>query len=341
MAGVERVMRTQHATLGMSARRLTCHVFHASALMVVSGANLGDRLGAPSDVCPGDVYAFQETARALRLDLRESPGGAIRAAAECEAAAPGTEARREARLTFMGEDASRTEVLLIALGRDQVFLPLGPLDSANRYTLIQIADRADSVPLADVVSVAFTRGTRIALADGRHCPADRLTPGDMVLTRDNGPQPLRHLVRRTVPAAGAFAPVAIPAGTLGNPRDLVVGQHQRLFVYQRGPDRLTDRAEMLIRAGDLADGETVTIRRGGFADYVSLVFDRHEVVYAECVPAESLLVNATTRPSLTEDIRAALDRALPGLAQAPLSAAEAPRAALAEARARLIVPTKS
>ena len=305
-------------------------------MMVVAGVNVGDALGAPSDLCLGDVYAFEDTARAVRLDLRETRDGIVRATAECEAAEPGTKARREARLTFIGEDGSRTEVLLIVLGEERVFLPLGPIDSTRRYTLVHTAGRADTVPLADVVAVAFTRGTRITLADGRLCPVDRLAVGDMILTRDNGPQPLRHLLRRTVPAAGAFAPVAIAAGTLGNPRDLVVGQHQRLFVYQRGPDRLTERAEMLIRAGDLADGEAVAIRRGGFADYVSLVFDRHEVVYAECIPAESLLVNATTRPGLPDEVRAALDAALPGLAQTPIPASDAPRTALAEARARLI-----
>lgn len=313
-----------------------CHVFAAEDMTVVSGANLGDPLGAADELCPGDVYAFRDAARALRLELRGSPAGRLRASEGCEAAPPGTEALREARLTFLSEDGSRAEALVLSLGRRRVFLPLGPLDPASRYTLVDTSGRAEAVPLADAVSVAFTRGTRIALADGRHWPADRLTVGDMVLTRDNGPQPLRHLLRRTVPAAGAFAPVAIAAGTLGNPRDLVVGQHQRLFVYQRGPDRLTERAEMLIRAGDLADGEAVAIRRGGFADYVSLVFDRHEVVYAECVPAESLLVNATTRPGLPEEVRAALDAALPGLAQAPIPASDAPRAALAEARARLI-----
>ena len=313
-----------------------CHVFAAEDMTVVSGANLGDPLGAPDDLCPGDVYGFRDTARAMRLELRATQSGRLRATDGCEAAPAGTEALREARLTFLAEDGCRAEALVLTLGPRRVFLPLGPLDPSSRYTLVDTAGRAETVPLADAVSVAFTRGTRIALADGRHCPVDRLEVGDLVLTRDNGPQPLRHLLRRTVPAAGAFAPVAIAAGTLGNPRDLVVGQHQRLLVYQRGPDRLTDRAEMLVRAGDLADGEAVTIRRGGFADYVSLVFDRHEIVYAECIPAESLLVNDTTRPSLPEEVRAALDAALPGLAQAPVPASEAPRHALAKARARLL-----
>jgi hypothetical protein len=60
------------------------------------------------------------------------------------------------------------------------------------------------------------------------------------------------------------------------------------------------------------------------------------VIYAECIPAESLLVNATTRRQLPEEERARLEAELPDLSQSPVRAAEAPSAAMEKARSRLL-----
>jgi hypothetical protein len=52
-------------------------------------------------------------------------------------------------------------------------------------------------------------------------------------------------------------------------------------------------------------------------EYYSLVFDRHEIVYAEGVATESLLVNPATLPRLPEALMAELRVQLPGLDQRP------------------------
>ena len=36
------------------------------------------------------------------------------------------------------------------------------------------------------------------------------------------------------------------------------------------------------------------MQEGGFVDFFSIVFDHHEIIYAEGVPAESLMVNDAT-----------------------------------------------
>ena len=64
--------------------------------------------------------------------------------------------------------------------------------------------------------------TRITMATGAQVPVEDLRPGDRILTRDDGPQPLRWIGQRTTRASGLFAPVLIRAGTLNNARDLVV-----------------------------------------------------------------------------------------------------------------------
>ena len=328
-----------------------CHVFDAAGMVVVAGVNTGDPLGPPDEVCLGDVYELADAAQALRLSVRQEaadgPAGFLgrqaagappaRVAEGSEAGQAGDPLRFEGRLTFMAPDGEKAEVLLLAIDRGRrLFLPLAPLEPGLDYTLIAAAADPGPVTLADVISVAFTRGTMITLPDGSQRPIEELRPGDRVLTRDHGAQPVRHAVARTLRAVGPFAPVVIPRGTLGNAGDLVLSQHQRLLLYQRGPVRLVETAEMWVRARDLVDGETVTIRKGGFCDYVSLAFDRHEVIYAECIPAESLLVNDETRRSLPDDARRALDERLGPVSQAQAFGTEAPAAVLAGARARLL-----
>ena len=45
------------------------------------------------------------------------------------------------------------------------------------------------------------------------------------------------------------------------------------------------------------NGTTVTRDEGGFVDYVQLLFDKHEIIYAEGIAAESLFVDTTSRPA--------------------------------------------
>jgi hypothetical protein len=57
------------------------------------------------------------------------------------------------------------------------------------------------------------------------------------------------------------------------------------------------------------------LREGGFVDYFGLVFDQHEIIYAEGIPAESLMVNEATvshlPPEMADDVRSLF----PGLSQ--------------------------
>jgi len=345
----------QTAPLGQTANYV-CHVFDAREMTVVAGANTGDPVGGIGELCLGDVYELTEDGIALQLFVTdraaEAAGnngflgqaeGRATVARGSDAGQSGDQVTLDARLTFIAPDGERAELLLIGLYPPEgearrYFLPLSPLEPGLEYTLIAASEDPGRVELADVTSVAFTRGTLITMADGTQRAVESLHPGDPVLTRGNGPQPVRHVIHRTLRAVGAFAPVAIPKGTLGNAGDLIISQHQRLFLYQRGPARIVKTAEMLVRARDLVDGETVVIRKGGFADYVSLVFDRHEVIYAECIPAESLLVNETTKRQLPDEARAALEARLPDLSQVQLRATEAPSAAMQAARARLLKP---
>ena len=327
----------------------TCRVLPGARLRAVAGANQGDALGTPEALCPGDVYRLDAGAAPIDLAIADAdvaagaeggapvlaPGTAHTVAEGGEAGMPGARLRLAARLTFLAPDGHALDAMLIeaagARGPEALLFPLGPLEAELDYTLAGVAPPG-ALRLAEIVPFGFAAGTRITLGDGRLVPVERLAAGEPVLTRDGGRQPLRAVLRRTERALGAHAPVVVSAGLLGNAGDLILSQHQRLLVYQRGPDRLTETAEMLVRAGDLADGRQVHLRRGGFVDYVTLVLDRHEMLFAEGVAVESLEVNAATLPRLPEEQA----QAVRGLDHAPHPGTEASRALAAAARARLL-----
>ena len=318
-----------------------CQVFPADAIIVTSGANLGDEVGDADVVCPGDVYQLDPEAAPLRLTIAPAAGD-LGTAGRVQVVAPGSEVGQPgdrvelcARLMLMEGAGDSVELLILrhrdAGGAGGVYaLPLSPMAPKTDYTLIRVAADPGAVRLADLVCISFGRGTMIALADGHQVPIETLHPGDRVLTRDHGPQPVRWIGRATLRAVGSFAPVVITAGTLSNSGDLIVGQHHRMFLYQRNRTRLVRTAELLVQAKHLVDDEHVFLREGGFVDYFSLIFDRHEIVYAEGIPAESLMVNDATLSHLPEDLAAEVKARFPGLSQHQHFGTEAGRLALDE-----------
>ena len=75
----------------------------------------------------------------------------------------------------------------------------------------------------------FVAGTLIRTPSG-DVPVESLTPGDLVMTHDDGAQPLRWIGRRSVPATGAFAPVRIRAGTFGPHGALMLSPQHRVLM---------------------------------------------------------------------------------------------------------------
>ncbi|MFN3938861.1 MAG: Hint domain-containing protein [Gemmobacter sp.] len=315
-------------------------VFRGADIHAVAGANLGDGLGAPQELCPGDVYVLDPAARALRLSLARPGGGPagsrqIVAPGSCFGT-PGDPVELAARLTFMTAEADRVEVLLLRHGADAaqtggtiLVLPLMPLSPRRDYTLIEVEHAPAVAELAQLLCLSFLRGTQIALATGVQIAVERLVPGDRVLTRDHGPQPVRWIGRATLRASGPLAPVVIGSGALGNAGDLLVGPHHRLFLYLRHRLPALATAEILVQAHNLVDGQKIFRREGGFADFFSLVFDRHEIIYAHGIPVESLMVNEATVPRLPAELSEALRSRMPGLRQSQHYGTEIGRAEIA------------
>ncbi|MFN3970815.1 MAG: Hint domain-containing protein [Gemmobacter sp.] len=292
-----------------------CEVFRADDLFVSHGVASGEGMGRPGDVCLGDVYWLDPEATPFRLMIA-GDGGGQRVATGSGIGTPGGGIAVLARYRLLGDEGEGVEVLLLDVGGEGLcVLPLSPVAARVDYTLVALDAAPEALPLADLLCLSFARGTMITLADGSQRAVEALQAGDMILTRDHGRQPLRWLGRATLKAVGAFAPVVISKGTLGNSADLVVSQHHRLFLYLRRRDAGVPTAEILIQARHLVDGEAVWRREGGFVDYFSLVFDRHEIIYAEGIPVESLLVSEATLPRLPADLAEEVAARLPGVSQ--------------------------
>ena len=308
--------------------QLTVEVFPATAFRVILGACLGEGLGRAQDAVPGDRFRLAPGAAALPLALaigsgppRVGHGGAV--------GAPGMAIRAEAEHRLVTEDGGTVAVLSLRLDGSAGFvLPLSPLAREADHVLIGSRPTAGQLPLPDRLAAAFTLGTTIVAADGTPQPVERLSPGLMILTRDNGPRPLRALLRARLRAVGEHAPVVFAPGTIGNAAELAVSPYHRILLYRAGATGEGD--ERFVQARHLVDGGRVRRREGGYADYLALVFDAHEVIYAEGFPCESLCLTPAVAGRLPGAMAADLAAGLAGAATAhrPRPTPEDPQADL-------------
>ncbi len=158
----------------------------------------------------------------------------------------------------------------------------------------------------------FVAGTLIETTRGR-VPVEALLPGDMVLTHDNGPQPLRWVGRRVVAAKGDFAPIHIGANALGAHEALLVSPQHRILIRDPLAELLFEDAEVLVAAKDLVDGVHVRALEGGKVEYVHILFDAHQVVFSQGLATESFLPGPQIAASFEEEIAAEIYALFPEL----------------------------
>jgi hypothetical protein len=285
-------------------------VYPARHFAAVDGANLGDPVAHADELIPGDIYMLSPDATRTCLSLKMQPQpGCLRIARGSAAGRASARVFLDCCATFMTPDGTTLEALILVelrnddTIRDTWFFPLAEVLPKQGYALVAIDRKAAPRRFAQAACVSFTRGTNITLASGAQKPIEALQVGDKVLTRDNGPQAIRWIGQQTMRATGAFAPIRIRAGTLNNANDLIVSPNHRLFVYQRRDELRAGRAEVLVKAEYLLNGDSVTRTHGGFVDYFQLLFQRHEIIYAEGIAAESLMVDTRNRPVLPRELQ--------------------------------------
>jgi Ca2+-binding RTX toxin-like protein len=135
--------------------------------------------------------------------------------------------------------------------------------------------------------ICFVPGTHIATPGGAR-KIETLKVGDPVLTQDNGIRRIRWIGKSTVQAKGNFAPVRFDQYVFhGATADLVVSPQHRMLFKGYEAELLFGEAEVLVPALHLVDGASVTRETGDTVTYIHMMFDEHEIVFAEGVATES------------------------------------------------------
>lgn len=166
-------------------------------------------------------------------------------------------------------------------------------------------------PYADLV-VCFTQGTLILTNTGPK-RIETLQVGDLIATRDNGYQPLCWIGKKTVPALGKVAPIHIAEGALGGNQHLIVSPNHRMLIEAAYSDMLFGETEVLVSAKSLCEAPGIKQIFGGLVTYIHLLFERHEIVFANGSPSESFFPGDSALDALSLDARNEIFELFPDL----------------------------
>jgi hypothetical protein len=208
------------------------------------------------------------------------------------------------KYTVTGSDGSSGTIYFIATNGTTNYGPLFasdfPLVPGVTYTFGTF-NTDGAVPYDDLVP-CFTAGTLITTNKGEML-IDDLREGDMILTRDNGFQPLRWIGSCKVLAKGKSAPVHIAKGVLNNTADLLVSPNHRMLIDAPVADLYFGERELFVAAKHLLANDGITTKFGGFVTYIHILFDEHEVVVANGAPSESFFPGPTVLDALAMETR--------------------------------------
>lgn len=170
---------------------------------------------------------------------------------------------------------------------DQAALEAGAIRSITLDSLINNSYSGMTANRQDWDFVTcFTAGTQIGTPIGT-VAIETLQAGDLVETLDHGTQVIRWIGSSKVEATGAFAPIVIAKNALGNERELRVSQQHRMLVTGWKAELLFGNTEILMAAVHLANDQTIRCVEGGYVEYFHMMFDTHEIIFAEGCPSES------------------------------------------------------
>ncbi|WP_299349296.1 choice-of-anchor L domain-containing protein [uncultured Shimia sp.] len=157
----------------------------------------------------------------------------------------------------------------------------------------------------------FVENTLI-ITDRGEVAVEDLATGDMILTRDNGFQPVRWIGSTVRVAAGQDAPIRFEAGALGNHDAVEFSQNHRVLVTSAMASLLFGESEVLIKAKDLVNDTTIRARNDHEpVSYFHLLFDRHEIVRANGLDSESYHPGVETLDSFDPETREEILRLMP------------------------------
>ncbi|MEM8690859.1 MAG: Hint domain-containing protein [Pseudomonadota bacterium] len=149
--------------------------------------------------------------------------------------------------------------------------------------------------IENVVIPCFTPGS---IAETMHGPVavEKLAVGDLVMTRDNGVQPIRWIGHKHLPVATLISnprlrPILIRQDGLAPSvpnRDMVISPQHRIMIENQAAELWLGEREILVKARHLTHRpgiDTITPKEG--VTYIHLLFDRHEIIRVDETWTES------------------------------------------------------
>ncbi|WP_145996773.1 Hint domain-containing protein [Monaibacterium marinum] len=170
----------------------------------------------------------------------------------------------------------------------------------------------------DAGVICFVAGTPILTPTGS-INVESLAPGDLVITRDNGPVCVRWVGRQHIRAgitSQHLMPVRLAAGCLGPNRPsqrIEVSPAHRLLFDDPCCQTILGCDAVLIPARQLVGQSGISTRpigRDGIV-YVHIMFDQHEIIWSAGLPSESFRPAAHSQRILDHNILSELDELFP------------------------------
>ncbi|MEP1766238.1 MAG: Hint domain-containing protein [Sulfitobacter sp.] len=211
-----------------------------------------------------------------------------------------------------------------------------PLEDGTSYVKISGSNQG-SASYTDFAT-CFLQGTLIDTPSGARKIED-LQSGDLVNTRDCGPQPLRWKGAANVLGRGAFAPIRIEAGALGNTQTLFVSQEHRMSVNDPAVEVLFGMSSALIAAKFLVGLDGVTQTDMAQITYHHLLFDTHQILRSAGCWSESFFLASNSVAALEADAQREITALFPEMTQAQGGFEETAETVLKRHEAKLLVDT--
>ncbi|UZD91027.1 Hint domain-containing protein [Cognatishimia activa] len=221
-----------------------------------------------------------------------------------------------------GSTTTITGITFYLTDGTRVFTPTdgSVLDDLELVSTTWVSGTGD-LDVNDLGPPCLVAGTHVETPDGMMRVED-LSPGMSVVGQDGRLLTLRMVLHtdfngRELAENDKLRPVRIVAGALGNGlprRDLLVSRQHRVVVSTQsvlqmfGCDEvLMPAAQLLPLAGFYVDTEFESVT------YYHLVFDQHEIIYAEGAATESLYTGEEALKSVSDEAREELMAMFPDL----------------------------
>ncbi|MEM8630967.1 MAG: Hint domain-containing protein [Pseudomonadota bacterium] len=258
---------------------------------------------------------------------------------------PAPEDVEEGGAAFVITDGRRMfEFAVIRASATELLVAKGALPPRDTDLWVVRATPATSGARAEVSMVCFTTSTHIATPTGDR-PVEDVRPGDLVTTRDNGPQPVlwnghQHIGGARLYAMPHLRPIRIEAAAFGpgHPDSMLLLSPEHRVLLSGGAARgLFGVEEILVASKHLVDDRRVsTDRASRWVTYHHLMLERHEVLVANGLPCESFHPADADMGGIADDQRNALFEVAPELGAGTTDYGPHARRVLTRAEAALL-----